>query len=50
MTNRRLKAQVRACIVELANVNKQKESLVEEIEEKWKDREVLLVERDLFSK
>ena len=49
LNNKRLKAQAKACDVELANANKQNESLIEEIEEKWKDREVLLVERDLFS-
>ena len=49
LNNKRLKAQAKACDVELATVNKQNESLIEEIEEKWKDREVLLVERDLFS-
>ena len=49
LKNKRLKAQAKACEDDLATINRQNESFIEEIEEKKKDREVLLVERDLFS-
>ena len=49
LKNQRLKAQAKTCADDLARINRENESFIEDIKEKKKDLEVLIVERDLFS-
>ena len=49
LKNQRLKARAKTCADDLARINRENKSFIEDIKEKKKDLEVLIVERDLFS-